>query len=746
MKRAVFIFLVLCILALPFAVRADAASATPLNDFEHTRKAADTLLLTKYTGRSATVTVPESYLLDGVNCKVELASGTVFAGNTSLTSVTVSKGVSFENNSMTQLFAKCEALRTVKIQADTADVTDMSFLFYGCEALEKLDLSAFNTENVTTMQAMFSHCSNLKKLTGYETWNTGSLRAMDYMFDRTEKLKTVDLSQWRLEDLENSGWCFQYCGASKIRLPDDLAVISAGFLNHASKYAGGSFTIPAGVEKIGYAHTIYDFATDDFTQFRVAEGNTEYKAVDGILYSADGREMLAIPRGKEFPDGVYEIPEGVTFLGELSFSRNYNVETVILPDSYKLKYIQRYDPAYILFEDTGNLNAGLNLHIAIYCYTGVTAYQVKDSNPNYQSIDGVLYTEDGAALLAVPTRYEGVLTIPEGVVRWEQDAMWDAGDLTDTQLKNLTGVNIPASMTDISADQLEKLNRLEQKNSKFKITVSEENPVYYVGKSGQLLKRHNMEDLQISLAEEPVVYDGQPKMPEPILTRDGKTLTPGKDYTVSYFENVNAGTGWMRITGQGDHYGMAEYAFTIEKAKPACTLPEGCAAAYGQTLKEIPLPEGFSWMQPELSVGEPGTKTFAASYTNNDPNYMTLTDIPVTVTVQPKVITREHVRLAIWQPWTGKAATPAVSVEDNGAVVSQEEYTVSYQHNVALGKAQVVLTDRPGGNYTVNATAEFYILPDPFVCLIALTFLWYLTTGVSITRKDAPSGKPPKSR
>lgn len=734
MKRIGAMLLVLCILVLPFAVRTDAASTTPLNDFEYTRNA-DTVLLTRYIGKSSTVNAPESYLLDGVNCKVELASGTVFAGNTSLISVTVSKGISFHNDSMTQLFAKCEALRTVKIEADTANVTDMSFLFYGCEALEKLDLSAFNTENVTTMQAMFSHCSRLKKLVGYETWNTRSLRAMDYMFDRTEKLKTVDISRWCLKNLENSGWCFQYSGATKIRLPDDLAVISAGFLNHASKYAGSSFTIPAGVKKIGYAHTIYDFATDDFTQFRVAEGNTNYKAVDGILYSADGRELLAIPRAKKFPGGIYEIPEGVTFLGELSFSRNYNMETVILPDSYRLKYIQRYDPAYILFEDTGNLNQGLNLHIAIYCYTGVTAYQVKDSNPNYQSIDGVIYTKDGAALLAVPTRYEGILTIPEGVVRWEQDAMWDAGDLSDTQMKNCTGVNIPASMTDVSADQMEKLNRLERKYPDFKITVSEENPVYYVGKSGQLLMRHNMEALQIALAEEPVVYDGQPKMPEAILTRDGKTLTLGKDYTVSYFENVNAGISWMRITGQGDYYGMVEYPFTIEKAKPACTLPEGCAAVYGQSLKEISLPEGFSWMQPELSVGETGTKTFAVSYTNNDPNYLTLTDIGVTVTVQPKVITREHLRLAIWQPWTGKPATPAVSVVDDGAIVSADEYTVSFEKNTAIGKAQVVLTDRPGGNYTVDVTEAFFILPEPFVCLIALTLLWYMTTGVSITKK-----------
>jgi len=746
MKRIAAVILMLCILFVTFPVTADAAAYTALQDFEYTRKDADTVLLTKYIGTSRNVTVPGTYSLDGEDCKVELASQSVFAGNTNLTSVTISSGVYFADRAMTMLFAKCEALRAVKIKADTAYVTDMSFLFYGCEALETLDLSDLKTANVVTMKGMFSHCSKLKKLTGYEKWNTESLCAIDYMFNRTKSLKTVDLSSWSLGQLENSAWCFQNCGASQILLPEDLSVISAGFLNHASKYTGSSFTIPAGVKKIGYAHTIYDFATDDFTEFQVDPENANYKTLDGILYSADGKEMLAIPRAKTFPDGIYEIPEGVTFLGELSFSRNYNVETVVLPDSYLLEYVQLYDPDYITFEDSGNLNKGLNLHIAIYCYTGVKDYQVKDGNPNYQSVDGVLYTKDGTALLAVPTRYEGVLDIPEGVARWERDAMWTAEGAADSVMKSCTGVNIPASMTQISPDQLEKVNRLERTHSKFKITVSQDNPVYYVGKSGQLLMRHNLEDLQITLSQETFVYDGQEKTPEATLIRGGKKLVEGKDYSVTYRDNVNAGTAWMRITGQGDHYGMLECAFTIQQAQPSYTLPEGLTASYGQTLSEIPLPEGFRWMHPQQPVGETGEQQFAASYTVKDPNYANLTDIVVTISVAPKAITRENVQVALWHPWTGRPAKPQVVVEENGMEIPEEEYAVTYENNVALGKARVVLTDAPGGNYQVNAKQEFYVIPGPFVCIVALTLLWCMTTGRLLRKKGAPSVKPPKNR
>lgn len=746
MKRFAAVLFVLLAVVLSLPVNADAASTTPVESFAYTCKAPGTVLLNQYIGASSTVTVPDKYLIDGKTYCVELASETVFAGNTKLTAVTISSGVTFENASMRLLFAKCAALKTVKLHMDTSAVTDMSYLFYGCEALETLDVSSLNTANVTTMKGMFSYCGKLKKLTGYEKWNTASLRSIAYMFNLTQQLKTVDLSHWTLAQLENSAWCFQKCGATKLLLPEDLAIISAGFLNHVDAYAGSSFTIPAGVKKIGYAHTIYDFATDSFTEFHVAEGNTAYKAVDGILYSADGTEMLAIPRGKTFQNGIYEIPQGVTFLGELSFSRNYNIEKLILPDTYILKNVPLNDPAYITFEDTGNLNSGLNLNIAIYSYTGIKSYAVRESNPHYKGIDGILYTKDGQSLVAVPTRYEGKIHVPEGVATWQTAAMWDAGDLVDSLMNKCTGVSIPASMTQISPEQLEKLNRLESRYSAFQITVSEENPVYYVGKSGQLLKKPNIADLQVTLSQDTFVYDGEPKTPKPTIIHKGKTLKEGKDYTLSYLDNTNAGTGWVRITGMADLYGTVECAFTIQQAQPVYSLPQGLTAIYGQAVGEVLLPEGFAWMQPDTPVGQTGSNSHKLRYTNGDPNYVQLTDLPVSVTVQPKPIDGKCIFLIDWYPWTGKPIQPAVSVMDTMGTVPAEEYTVSYQQNLWFGRGTVILADVPGGNYQVDGKAEFYIVPGPFLCTAALTFLWCLTTGLPLRKKAVPSKKPSKNQ
>ena len=513
-------------------------------------------VLTKYIGTAAVVTVPDSFEIQGESYGTVLTSGTVFRGNTAVTSVTLGGGVRFLDGSMRLLFGECSALTSADFSAvdgsavnnmsyifyncaalssfvfpaldtsnvttirgmfsgcgklasvdvsalDTSSVTDMSYMFYNCEMLKALDLSNFETGNVTAVRAMFSGCKRLSGLTGYEAWDTSSLENMSFTFNyfayslSASTQVRVDLSRWDLSRLTNCGWCFQFCRAQQIIMPDNIAVMSAGFMNHAVRYAGTTYTVPAGVKKIGYAHTFYDFATNDFTEFKVAEGNTAYKAVDGVLYSADGREMLAVPRNKPFEDGVFEIPEGVDFLAELSFSRNYNIHTVILPDSYEIGYVPVYDERYIVFEDTGNLNAGTNLSIAIYCYTGVTDYAVKDSNPRYTSADGIIYSKDMTAVVAVPARYDRAIVIPEGVTDWQREALWAiGGDTVDSLMNNCPGVSIPASLKTMTDDQLEVINHLHQirasGDNPFTITIAEGNTAFRLDGDGCLIPAVNI--------------------------------------------------------------------------------------------------------------------------------------------------------------------------------------------------------------------------------------------------------------
>ena len=477
---------------LPFLSAATDEPPTPLTDFSYSLDTeARTVTLNKYIGSGGSVIIDGSYTLEGVVYTTFLNTTTVFLGNSTITSVTVRGGVGVTNHTAAFLFGQCTGLTFADLSGlNTTGATSLRCMFAYCSALETVNLTGLDTACVTDMTGLFTDCRKLSTVAGYETWNTGAVSSIYMAFNQTRALKKVDLSKWDLGNVTNSGWCFQYCGAAQLLLPDSLKTISAGFLNHAAKYEGTSFAVPTGVAQVGYAHTFYDFGTNSFAEFTVPEGNTRYKAVDGILYSADGRKLLAVPRGKTFADGVYEIPEGVTFLGELCFSRNGNIKTLILPDSLDIHYVGLGDPNYIIFADDGNLNAGSNLNIAIYCYTGITAYGVKGTNPNYASREGILYTKDMSAVVAIPARYDRHIQIPEGVTAWGKDALWAVEDEAVTALAaNCTGVSIPASLVNISEDQIRKLNSLNRAFDSFSISVSRENPVYCVDENGDLTLR-----------------------------------------------------------------------------------------------------------------------------------------------------------------------------------------------------------------------------------------------------------------
>ncbi|WP_304819144.1 leucine-rich repeat domain-containing protein, partial [uncultured Clostridium sp.] len=100
---------------------------------------------------------------------------------------------------------------------------------------------------------------------------------------------------------------------------------------------------------------------------------------------------------------------------------------------------------------------------------------------------------------------------------------------------------------------------------------------------------------------------------------------------------TDAGTWYMKATVLE----TPEYAelskvieFEIAKAKPTYSIPQDIKATYGQTLKDIKLPEGFSWVDDTQSVGNAGANKFVATYTPSyTNNYEIVNNIEVTVEV-----------------------------------------------------------------------------------------------------------------
>ena len=67
---------------------------------------------------------------------------------------------------MSYMFRGCSDLTSLDLSNfDTSQVTNMSYMFRGCSGLTSLNISNFDTSQVTIMDGMFNGCTSLKTIT-----------------------------------------------------------------------------------------------------------------------------------------------------------------------------------------------------------------------------------------------------------------------------------------------------------------------------------------------------------------------------------------------------------------------------------------------------------------------------------------------------------------------------------------------------------------------------------------------------
>ncbi len=265
-------------------------------------------------------------------------------------------------------------------------------------------------------------------------------------------------------------------------LPKNLENLGEAAFGKNTNFSNSKIVIPASLKKIGVdcdfngenlgisTHDFYNFGANvrKFEAFEVEEGNNNFVAIDGVLYTKDRKRLISYPRNKK--DNTYEILEGVVTLDELSFASNMIVQTVIFPDS--LSFEARTQG--IRFQGTSVLQS------AFYNYSALENIEVKDTNPNYKSNDGVLYTKDMKNLVYISSGRTKEVIIPDGVetindnsIYWSQVA------------RSVSKMYIPASVTNISDSALKGVNNGFIK----KIEISEDNPSFTLDSNGKLIRK-----------------------------------------------------------------------------------------------------------------------------------------------------------------------------------------------------------------------------------------------------------------
>ena len=229
------------------------------------------------------------------------------------------------------------------------------------------------------------------------------------------------------------------------------------------------------------------------------------------------------------------------------------------------------------------------------------------------------------------------------------------------------------------------------------------------------------------------VYDGTDSAPDVgvrvkngvLVSGDTLPITGSAKYNSKDVAAANTITFTPDAITEGNYRLAADQVLTvtgadITQATPVYTVPSDLRAAYGQTLADVPLPDGWSWMDGTLSVGDVSAvpDTFKARFTPADTgNYAVVPNIDVPVTVyradggslaettltQKYTNTGDHTYTPDWgglptgQSWTfSSEASTVLSRQDFAADGSRLTYAIA---GGSVGDVITVTLKASCGNY-----------------------------------------------
>ena len=246
----------------------------------------------------------------------------------------------------------------------------------------------------------------------------------------------------------------------------------------------------------------------------------------------------------------------------------------------------------------------------------------------------------------------------------------------------------------------------------------------------------------ITVSGGPYTYDGSAKEPGTanVKVEDGGNTIPDTEYTLSYRDNVNAGTATVIVTNAngGNYIVNGTGTFVIAKGTASvATAPKGLENLPYNGAEQSLIEAGTAsngTMVYSLSETDPYTPAIptgkaVGSYTvwykaQGDSNHSDSEAQSVTASIAKNTVTAPTIQVTPeTATYTGEKQEPAVTVKDDaGIVIDGSEYTVTYVDEngnsdlTQVGTYKLTITEVTGGNYTFDGTdgkntAEFKITP-----------------------------------
>ena len=166
---------------------------------------------------------------------------------------------------MFQWFTKME---TIDLSGfDTSEVTSMNTMFYTMSSLKNIDVSGFNTTNVTDMYAMFDQTGVIEEL-NVSNFDTSKVTNMGYMFFSLAKVRELDLTNFDTRNVTNMFGMFEYMTAvSKMKF-------STKFDTSNATNMGEMFSNARSLQQLDLSH---------FNTRKVKSMNSMFSQMSGLI-------------------------------------------------------------------------------------------------------------------------------------------------------------------------------------------------------------------------------------------------------------------------------------------------------------------------------------------------------------------------------------------------------------------------------------------------------------------------------
>lgn len=212
-------------------------------------------------------------------------------------------------------------------------------------------------------------------------------------------------------------------------------------------------------------------------------------------------------------------------------------------------------------------------------------------------------------------------------------------------------------------------------------------------------------------------YTGKAQTQSITVKYGNKTLKNGKDYTVSYQNNINAGTAYVIIKGKGSYSGTVKRSFKINPVLiyKQCTFYKIASQYYtGSQIKPVPnIKNGTTTLKNgtdfTLTYQNNVNKGTAKVYIKGKGNYTGSCSLKFSITARPVSTLKITVPSVTYN---GKAQKPAVTVKYNNYTFKNgTDYTLSYKNNTKIGTATVTVKGK--GKLSGTRSVTFKINAKP---------------------------------